>query len=92
MEKKDYIEPIPTQCRKRRRKAQRLTDEEILQIAHKSLIQKEKHNEIAKEYRISVPRVSQIVGKLKKNSNVLEEMESKQDFKSNVDSCIRHVI
>ena len=30
--------------------------------------------------------------KLKKNSNVLEEMENKQDFKSNIDSCIRHVI
>ena len=69
-----------------------LTNEEILQIAHKSLLQKEKHQEIAWEYRISVPRVSQIVCKVKKNSNILEEMENQQDFRSNVESCIRHVI
>ena len=46
-----------------------------------NIIQNEKQADIAKEFRISVPRVSSIVQKVLKNKNTLAEIKSHQDRK-----------
>ena len=67
--------------RRRVKNRAKLKNEEIISIAHKYIMQNEKQADIAKEFRISVPRVSSVVQKVLKNKNVLSEIKSLQDRK-----------
>ena len=52
----------------------------------------DKQSDIAREYRITSARVSQIVNKVRRNKHVLEEMRSADVRKSDRRSTIRQVI
>ena len=70
----DYVHECPPQLRKRLKNRPKISNDEILQIAHRVIIEHEKQAEVAREFRITSSRVSQIVCKVLKNKNLFAEM------------------
>lgn len=77
MSPKDFIEPTVEGRQKKLKKRAKLTDTEALTIAYKVLIDKEYQTDVAKTYRISVPRVSAIVKKASNNPRIFHELSQK---------------
>jgi len=59
-----FIEPTTGVMRKRSKKRQKVSDTEILNIAHRVLVEKHFMKDVAKEFRITIPRVSVLVKKV----------------------------
>jgi len=89
---KAFIVPTPCTLRKRSKKREKVSGTEILNIAHRVLVEKHYMREVAQEYRISIPRVSAIVKKVSKNSKVLREMMQQNAELKNRDAIIRQQI
>ena len=54
----DFKEPVSVGFRKRSRKGKPLTLQEKISIAHKLFIKKERRSDLAKEFRVSIARIS----------------------------------
>ena len=78
--------------RKRVKNRPKLSNCDILDIAHKAIVAGDQQQVIAKEYSISSARVSQIVRRVKANRHVLEEMRQVDVRKSDRRATIRQVI
>ena len=63
----DWVEVTPPQLRKMIKNQPKLSNSDILDIAHKAIVVGDQQQIIAKEYRISSARVSQIVRRVKAN-------------------------
>ena len=66
----DFIVPTPPLSRKKSKHRPKISNSEILSIAHKALVDYEKQADIAREYRISIPRVSTIIKKVRENKEI----------------------
>ena len=88
----DWVEETPPQLRQRIKNRLKLSNKDILEIAHKAIVVGDQQNGIAREYRVSPARVSQIVRKVKANRQVLQEMREADVQKSDRRSTIRQVI
>ena len=75
----DFEEDIPVAVRKRSRRHQPMTTFEKVEIVHQVLIGKMKLVDVAQEHRVSVPLVSRLTCKVKKNPEHLRELISQRD-------------
>lgn len=92
IDQRAFIEPTSVATRKRLKKRQKVSGTEILNIAHRVLVEKHFMKDVAKEFRITIPRVSVIVGKVSKNTKVLQEMKQQNAEEKNRDAIIRQQI
>ena len=88
----DWVEDAPQQLRKRIKNRPKLSNRDILAIAHKAIVSGDQQQAIAREYRISSARVSQLVNRVKANRPVLEEMMLEDVRKSDRRAVIKQVI
>jgi hypothetical protein len=65
------IPEVPIALRRNKKYKEKLNLSEILDILYKVTICKEKYQDLAKEFRISKSRISSIIVKAKKNTEVL---------------------
>ena len=79
----DYEEEVPPNQRRKGSKRKMLTQEEKLSIVHKVLVQFENQTEVAKEFRIRIATVSNLVNKFKKDENKIGQLFNKRDNKAN---------
>ena len=56
-----------------------MTLDEKLEISNKVLVELLKHKDVAKEYRVSAARVSQLICRIKKQPKMLELLVEKKD-------------
>ena len=49
-------------------------------IVYRVVVQYEKHHDVAKEFRTTIPAISTIVKKAKKSKEFLDEMMAKRDL------------
>ena len=77
---------------KKKKKREKLTDTEALEIAYKVLVEKEYQTDVAKTYRISVPRVNVIVKKAYTNPRLFEELNQKSFEAKNQRTIIRQQV
>ena len=59
-----FKQETPAANRRKMKKRAKLSDLDQLDIAHKVLIEKSYHTEVAREYRISASRISAIIKKV----------------------------
>ncbi len=70
----DYKEPVPINLKRRIKRKKILSLKEKVQLVHKVLVQHQFLKDVAKEYHITQPAVSNIVRKAKKNPRFLDEL------------------
>ena len=92
VETADWRESTPPQLRKKVKNRPKLTNAEILAVAYKVIVLGERQVVIAKEYRVTRARISQIVRKVQADNDVLEEMRAADVAKSDRRATIRQVI
>ena len=73
----DYAPECPPQLRRRGKHRAKIALADFLKIAHAVIVGHEKHADVAKEFRVGRSRVSQIVGQVLKNKELLTEMHGR---------------
>ena len=67
----DFKEPVAPGLRKKGKKAQSLTLNDKVQVAHKVIVEHHLQQEVAKEYRVSPVVVNQLIKKVMRNTSFL---------------------
>ena len=74
---RDFEEPVPSPERRQGRNRTRLTLNEKLEISQLVLVDYIKYKDVAKQYRVSVNRVCQLIHRIKRKPNMLSELVAK---------------
>ena len=88
----DFKIQISPLLRRKGSKRGALTVGEKVSIAHQAIVLKLKYAEIAKAFRVSVSVVSQIVKKVLKNPNALDEISSKRENKNFIKETVVSIV
>jgi len=76
---KDYKEKPSPACYKRVKHNPKISHSQIISVAHKVLVEGQFQKDVAREFRITPARVSQIVKKVSSNKSIFREMEEKEE-------------
>ena len=71
----EFKEASPALARKKGKHRPKISNRDILTIAYRVLVEYEKMADVAKEFRTSTARVSQIIKRVKQNKEVFAEMQ-----------------
>ena len=75
----DFRVATPASARKKGKNRAKLSNRDILSIGWAGLVRYENMADIAKEFRTSVARVSQIIKKVRQNKEIFAEMQHQQE-------------
>jgi len=84
-----FIEKAPEGKRKRIKNREKTSDSDHIKIAHRILIEHHYLADVAKEFRLSIPRISSIVKKISDNIMGLRAVQVKSANANNKDAIIR---
>ena len=76
------LEPVPILHRRKKKQIAKPQVADHITIAHRVLVEKEKYQDIGKEFSISIPRVSNIVKAVTQNESTWVEMQRKNESKA----------
>ena len=88
----EYIVPVSPSCRRRGSKRAKLTVGQKIKIVHKVIHWKVLVQDVAKEFRITSPYVSNLVSKARRNPKFLEEMIAEEDTRITQSKAIAKII
>ena len=86
------METTPEGTRRKGKHRKKVSDSEILSIVYRVLVEKEMIVDVARAFRISAGRVSNLVKQISKDRTALEAMQQKNFLKENREAVLKQQI